>query len=145
LPTAEIREVIFGYGHKNIQAMHKTTLEFTKDLHLSKKGDCIIVVATDKALTDLGSEFKENMRKPNAKLAITIEADGISEQVNAEGSPHLILTHPTDMVIRKSGYLCSRTLAVHADKAACDLSRNLMEILKNPEQEVKVTLTMRIY
>ena len=145
MPTAEIREVIFGYGHKNIQAMHKTTLEFTKDLHLSKKGDCIIAVATDKALPDLGYEFKENMRKPHAKLDITIEADGISEQVTAKGSPHLTLTHPTDMVIRKSGYLCSRTLAVHADKAACDLSRNLVEKLKNPEQEVKVTLTMRIY
>jgi hypothetical protein len=145
LPTAEIREVIFGHGHKNIKAMHKTTLEFTRDLHLSKKGDCIIAVAMDKAIADLTSEFKENMRKPRAKLTITIEADGISEQVIAEGSPHLILTHPTDMVIRKSGYLCSRTLAVHADKAACDLSKNLVEKLKNPVQEVKVTLTLRIY
>jgi len=145
LTIAEIREVIFGYGHKNIQAMHKTTLEFTKDSHLSKKGDCIIAVAADRALVDLTSEFKENVRKPRAKLTITIEADGISEQINAEGSPHLILTHPTDIVIRKSGYLCSRTLAVHADKAACDLSRDLVEKLNNPEQKVKVTLTVRVY
>jgi hypothetical protein len=127
-----------------MQATHKTTLEFTKDGHLSKKGDCIVAVAADKALADLTAEFKENLRKPNAKLTITIEADGITGQVNAEGSPHLILTHPTDIVVRKSDYVSSRTLAVHADKAACDLSRDLVEKLKNPKQKVKITLAVRV-
>jgi hypothetical protein len=144
LPTAEVREVICGCGHENMQATHKTTLEFTKDGHLSKKGDCIVAVAADKALADLTAEFKENLRKPNAKLTITIEADGITGQVNAEGSPHLILTHPTDIVVRKSDYVSSRTLAVHADKAACDLSRDLVEKLKNPKQKVKITLAVRV-
>ena len=144
MPTAETREVIFGYGHKNIQATHKTTVEFTKDLHLTKKGDCIITVAADKALADLTAEFKEKLRKPHAKLTITIETDGIIEQVHAEGSPQLILTHPTDIVVRKSDYICSRTLAVNADKAACDLSRALVEKLKKPEQKVKITLAARV-
>jgi hypothetical protein len=124
-------------------ATHKTTLEFTKDMHLSKKGDCIIAVATDKALTDLNAEFKENLRKPHAKLTILIEVGGIIEQVNAHGSPQLILSHPTDIVIRKSDYVCSRTLAVHADKAAQDLSKALVEKLKNPQQKVKITLIAR--
>ena len=144
MPPAEIREVIFGYGHENMQATHKTTLEFTKDSHLTKKGDCIVTVAADKALADLNTEFKEILRKPNTKVTITIEADGVIEQVNAKGSPQLSLTHPTDMVVRKSGYVCSRTLAVHADKAACDLSRALVEKLKNPEQKVKITLAVRV-
>lgn len=142
--TAETRKVIFGRGHKNIEATHKTTLEFTKDAHLSKKGDCIVAVATDKALADLNAEFKEKLRKPHAKLTITIEAGGIVEQINAHGSPQLILTHPTDMVLRKTDYMCSRTLAVRADKAAQDLSRDLVEKLKNPEQEVKITLSVRV-
>jgi hypothetical protein len=142
--ASEKREAIVGYGHKNIQATHKTTLEFTKDKHLSKKGDCIVAVAADKALADLSAEFKENLRKPHAKLVILIEAGGIIEQVNAYGSPRLILSHPTDMVMRKSGYVCSRTLAVHADKAARDLSRELVEKLKNPEQKVKITLIARV-
>jgi hypothetical protein len=144
LRASEKRETIVGYGHKNIQATHKTTLEFTKGTHLSKKGDCIIAVATDKALTDLSAEFKENLRKPHAKLIILIEAGGIIEQVNAHGSPQLILSHPTDMVIRKSDYVCNRTLAVHADKAAQDLSKALVEKLKNPEQKVKITLIVRV-
>jgi hypothetical protein len=144
LRTSEIREVIFGCGHKNIQATHKTTLEFTKDKHLSKKGDCIVTVAADKALTNLSAEFKEKLRKPHAKLTIIIEADGIIEQVNAQGSLQLILAHPTDMVVRKSAYVCNRTLAVHADKAAQDLSKALVEKLKNPQQKVKITLIARV-
>ncbi len=144
MPAAEVREVVFGYGHGNIEATHNSTLEFTKDQRLSKKGDCIVAVAADKALTDLTAEFTEKLRKPHAKLTITIEADGITDQVNALGSPQLVMTHVTDMVVRKSDYVCSRTLAVHADKAAQDLSRGLVEKLKNPEQKVKITLVVRV-
>ena len=144
MDSNETKEVIFGFGHENIQATHKTTLEFTKDTHLSKKGDCIVAVATDKALADLTAEFKEKLRKPQAKLAITIEADGIKDQVKARGSEQLILNHRTDCVIRKSGYVCSRTLGVHADKAAQDLSRDLVKKLKNFEQEVKIILIVSI-
>jgi hypothetical protein len=143
LHLTETKEVVFGHGHENIRATHRTTLEFTKDEHLSKKGDCIIAVATDKALADLSREFKENLRKPNAKLIILIEAGGIAEQVQALGSQQLILSHPTDAVIRKSDYICSRTLAVRADKAAKDLSRELVEKLKSLKQKVKITLMVR--
>lgn len=142
--TSEVREVVFGYGHENIQATHKTTLEFTKDPHLTKKGDCIITVAADKALADLNAEFKENLRKRHAKLSVLIEVEGVTEQVNAYGSPRLILTHPTDIVIRKSDYVCNRTLAIHADKAAQDLPREFVEKLKNPKQKVKITLEVHV-
>jgi hypothetical protein len=140
LGTSEIKEVIFGYGHKNIQATHKTTLEFTKDAYLSKKGDCIIAVAVDKTLADLSAGFKKKMRQPHSELTILIEASGAVEKVNSYGSPQLILAHPTDMVIRKSDYICNRTLAICADKAAKDLSRDLVKKLKNPKQRAKITL-----
>ena len=73
-----------------------------------------------------------------------IEADNVKEVVSAFGSPKLILSHPTDMVVRKSSYVCDRTLAVKADKAAWDLSRKLVEKLRNPEQKVKITLTVKV-
>lgn len=139
----EKREVIMGYGHQNIQATHRTTLEFTKDQQLTKRGDCIVAVATDKALADLSGEFKETLQKPSAKLTIIIEVNGITEQINASGSPQLILTHASDAVVRKSAFICNRTLAIHADKAACDLARTLVEKLKNPQQKVKITLIAR--
>lgn len=140
----EAKETIWAYGHTNIQATHKTTLEITKEKHLSKMGDCIIGVSADKAIADLSSKFKERLRQETAKLAILIEVDGIVEVVNAFGNSRLILSHPADIVVRKSGYTCSRTLGVHADKAACDLSRSLAEKLKDPAQRVKLTLTASI-
>ena len=143
MPTRDISEIIFGYGHENIRATHKSTLEFTKDTQLTRKGDCIIAVAADKGLADLSREFKENLQKPNAKLTISIEADGITEQIQAYGSPQLVLTHPSDAVIRKSSYLCARTLAICANKAADDLSRELVKKLINPKEKVKITLTVQ--
>jgi hypothetical protein len=140
----EVTEVIFAWGHKNIQATHKSTLEITREAELSKRGDCIIAVSANKAMADLNSEFKEKLRKENAKIALIIETGDIVEVVNAFGSSRLILTHPTDMVVRKSNYICNRTLAIQADKAACDLSRRLAEKLKNPEQKVKITLSVKV-
>jgi hypothetical protein len=144
LPTFDIKEVIFAQGHKNILATHKTTLEFTTAKYLTKKGDCIIALAANKASADLSAAFKKNLRNSQAHLILLIEAGGISEQVEAQGDPKLILANSTDMVIRKSGYICNRTLAIHADKAAQDLSRNLVEKLKNPLQTVKITLKVHI-
>jgi len=136
----KVTEVIDAYGHENILATHKTTFEITKEAHLTKRGDCIIAVRATKGALDLLSEFKETARKENAKIIIVIEADGVKEVINAQGSPYLLFTHPTDLVIRKSGYVCGRTLAVKADKVACDLSKQLVKKLKNPSQKIRITL-----
>ncbi len=141
---SEVSETIFGYGHENIRATHKTTMAFTRDMHLSKKGDCIVAVAMNKALADLSIEFKDKLRKPNAKLTILVKADETCAKINAHGSPQLVLTHPTDIVVRRSDYVCNRTLAVHANQAAIDLSRNLVEKLKNPKQKVKIKLIVHV-
>ncbi len=141
--SKETKETVFAFGHGNIQAVHPSTLMFTKEKHLSKTGDCIVAVAADKAAADLSQEFKEKLKKPNAKLTIIIEADGVTQQVNALGSPKLALTDPTDMVIRKSDYVSDRTLAIHADKSSNDLPREFVEKLKNPQQKIKITITVK--
>ena len=140
----EVTEIILGYGHENIQATHKTTFEITKEAQLSRRGDCIIAVSANKTMTDFSSEFKENLHKEKAKIMILIEAGDAAEVVNAFGSSRLILAHRTDMVVRKSNYICNRTLAIQADKVACDLSRDLVKRLRNPEQKVKVKLTVTV-
>ena len=145
MPRSELGEFIFGYGHANISATHKTTLEFTKDQHLSKKGNCIVAVAANKALADLTTDFKRSLKKAEAKVSIKIEVDQFIERINAYGSPQLILSHPREMVIRKSDYVCSRTLAIHADKAARDLSRDIVRKMANPKQEVKISLKVSAY
>jgi len=140
----EITEVIYAYGHENIQATHKSTFEITKETLLSKKGDCIIAVSADKALADLNPKFKQHLRNDNAKLTIKIETKNFVDTINALGSSKLILTHPTSLVVRKSNYICERTLAIHASKVACDISRELVEMLKNSKEKVKITLSISV-
>jgi len=137
-----ITETILARGHKNITATHKTTFEITKEEWLTERGNCIIAVSANKAMPELKPKFKKALKNENARLIIEIEAGEIREIVRAYGSSKLQLTHPTDLVIRKSSYICGRTLAIKADKAAADLSRKLIEKLRNPKQEVKIKLTV---
>lgn len=116
---------------------------FTKETYLTEAGDCIVAVAADKALADLGGEFKETLRKPNAKLTIAVEADGSTQRIQASGSPQLVLSSRSDMVVRKSSYISDRTLAVLADKSSSDLPRDFVDRLKNPQQKIKITLTVQ--
>ncbi|MEM1507833.1 MAG: DUF371 domain-containing protein [Candidatus Bathyarchaeia archaeon] len=131
---------IVAFGHPLIKATHKSTFEVTKESFLTEKGDCIIAVRANKAARDLNEDFKEAAKKADATITIIIEVDGEREIVKAYGNPNLTLTHPTDIVVRKSSYVCGRTVAIRADKAACDLSRSLMGKLKGHERQVKITL-----
>ena len=137
--------VFSARGHENVQSTHRTTFEVTKEETLSKRGDCIVAVEATKAAANLPVEFKEAARKEGARITVTIEADELKETVEAKGSPQLQFTHHTDLVVRKSSYVCGRTLAINADKAAIDFSRELVEKLKDPKQTVKVTLTVEPY
>lgn len=142
--TAVTIEHILGFGHENIQSAHPATLMFTKEKEVSKTGDCIVVVAADKAVADLSSKFKEALRKPNSKITIVIEAGGLTQKIHASGSPNLILTHSKDVVIRKSDYISDRTLAICADKSSKDLPREFVRKLKSPAQTVSITLEVNV-
>ena len=132
--------VFYANGHKNIIATHKTTFEFTKESSLSKRGNCIVAVKSTKSGIDLPIEFKKTAKNQEAKITIIIEIDNLQEKINALGNPKLQFSHPTDLVVRKSNFVCNRTLAVRANKASVDFSRELIEKLKNPNQIIKITL-----
>jgi hypothetical protein len=132
-------------GHKNVLSTHKTTFEVTKETTLTNQGDCIVAVESTKAAANLPLEFKEAARKEGARITVTIEANELKETIRAEGSPKLQFTHQTDLVVRKSDYVCGRTLAIRADKAANDFSRELVEKLKDPNQVIKITLAVENY
>ena len=128
-------EIVLAFGHTNIQAIHPSTLMFTKEKHLSKTGDCIVAVAADKAAPDLSDGFKEKLRKPGAKLTILIEAEGSIVQINAYGSPKLLLTHPTDIVIRKSDYISDRTRQSMQTNRQATCRENLLKNSKIPNRK----------
>jgi len=137
-----IKEEIIAYGHHNITSKHKTTLEITKTDYLNKEGDCIIAVKSNKACSDLSKKMK-NALKCNKKIGIIIEVGGVRDKIIAYGSHNLKLTHKEDIVIRKSDFIDERTLAIHANKAACDLREGIIEKLHDPNVKVKVLLKVK--
>lgn len=139
-----ITEIVDAHGHKNVQSTHKTTLEITRETTLTKRGNCVVAVGATKGAADLNPKFKNAARKEGAKITVIVRAGDVAEIVRASGSPQLLFTHPIDLVVRKSEYICGRTIAVRADKAANDLSRELIEKLRDSFQEVKITLQVAI-
>lgn len=131
------------YGHENITARHKTTLEFTKDRDLSLKGDCIIGVNADFSLPQLKNFIKSI---DNNKITIIIETmnninkknNKIIEKINAEINP--CFNSDKDIVIRKSDFRDERTLAVKADKAAYELSSELIKNIIGNKQKISILL-----
>jgi hypothetical protein len=137
--------VFSANGHENIVATHRTTFEITKEAAITKRGNCLIAVEAARAAVDLPLEFKQAARREGARITVTIKANELKEVVKAKGSPQLTFTHPTDLVVRKSSFVCGRTLAIRADKASSDFSRKLVEKIKDVDQEITVTLTVEDY
>ena len=133
------KDEIIAYGHPNITATHTSTIEVTKAGDIKKEADCIIGVNANKGCSDLSKELKDGL-KAGRVLEITLEADGVVERFEASGSPALKMTHPEDIVVRKSDFIDGRTLAILSDKAANELSQDLIEKLRNPKTEIKITL-----
>lgn len=131
-------------GHGNVLGNHKTTFEVTKETHLTKRGDCIVGVCADKSICELSEDFKKSLKNNNAKLEILLKipGTGFEEKVTASGSPELTFTHTTDIVVRKSSFICARTLAINADRAASDFSREFIEKLKNDDAELVVEFSV---
>jgi hypothetical protein len=141
----EIIEIVDACGHENIRSNHRTTFEITKKSTLTKHGDCIIAVGATKGARDLHSELKKAMKREDARITIIIKAGETREIIKARGSTRLLFTHPTDMVVRRSNYVCGRTIAIKANKTAREISRKLVEKIQSRNQEIKITFTVESY
>ena len=124
------------YGHENITAKHKTTLEFTKSNELSLKGNCIIGVKADFSIKEI-KRFIESLGN-NKKIIITIAENKIIEKINAEINSDF--NSGIEMVIRKSGFIDKRTFAIKADKGACDLRGELIKHIAGNKQKIIVAI-----
>ena len=132
---------IMAKGHENVLSLHKSTFEITKDKDLSLSGDCIIGVDIDKSMEDFPEEFKEKLANDDTKVIVELKTPNASDTIEGYGHHDLTLSHPTDMVCRKSTFVCSRTLMIKSNKAAIDLNRDLIKDLANGESmEVNIIL-----
>ena len=67
-------------------------------------------------------------------------ADGRKFTIQGNGSKKLSLKHTKDIVLRKSAFTCSRTVAINCDKASSDIPRDFVKILQNPKIRGNMTI-----
>ena len=130
-------------GHRAVLSTHRTTLEITKEVALSKNGDCVIAVGSSAGLRDLPQAMKSALSSESCRARLTLMVGDHRFSTEGHGAHGLTFSHPTDIVVRKSGFLSDRTLMVHADRVAADLPRSLVELLQDPGQRILVELAVK--
>ncbi len=134
-------ERITAYGHENISAKHPSTIEVTKEDYLTPHGDCIVGVGADKALSDLSREFRDLLRDRCTVLIALFYIDNrLYDIVLGHGDEGLILENNTKIIFRRSTYIDDATIAIRVNKAARDLDRGMISLLRNPETRLIIVL-----
>ncbi len=130
-------------GHKNILSLHKKTIEITKDDKLTVNGDCIIGTNSGLACIDLPEKFKKKIQNHDTTIVFTIVADEHTFSIHGKGSEKLTLKHTSDIVLRKSAFTCSRTIAIKCDKASDDIPRTMVKRLQDPKTSGKLIIEIK--
>lgn len=131
--AAVLQEEIAFFGHPNVLSLHARTVEITKEAHLTPRGDCIIGVRAQKACADVDEKIKSKLAKSDSHVRIEIIVGNDSYAISGAGDERLTLQNEHDIVIRKTNFVCPRTLSVRCDRASSDIPRSMVDALKNPE------------
>jgi uncharacterized protein len=129
-----------AYGHPNITATHPTTLEITREPQLTSRGDCIVGVRATCGASGLPANLKDVLSSNLGKATLKITVEGETFVVLGRGSSALTLQHTQEMVFRKSSFASDRTVFVKADKAAMNIPRTMVRLLRNPEQQLEIEI-----
>jgi uncharacterized protein len=132
-------EVIF-FGHPNIQSLHLRAIEVTKNPNLTLRGDCIIGVRASKACKDLNPSLQRLLKKEDSVVRLSIITGNLFYRLNAFGNSRIMLLDAQDIVIRKTNFVCSRTLCVNSDKASLDIPREIIRSLQDPERRAILSI-----
>lgn len=120
-------------GHPMVRALHPRTIEVTREDHLTERGDCIIGVGADKGCSDLDSRVRTALRDGSARVRFRIVVGAREFEFEGSGDAGLTLEDPREMVIRTTGFVSGRTLAVRAGASAADIPREMVTSLQRPD------------
>jgi hypothetical protein len=132
--------VIF-HGHPNVLCFHKKSIEITREPELSRRGDCIIGVKSDKGCSHLDHRLRHAIGRDEAEIRIEIVVGDLSLKISGRGNCDLSAIDKRDIVIRKSIFCCPRTLSVLCDKAAADIPSVMVKKLQDPATEGLLRIT----
>ncbi|MDQ3967872.1 MAG: DUF371 domain-containing protein [Thermoproteota archaeon] len=137
-----VQDEMTFYGHPNIQSLHPKTIEITKDEHLTPRGDCIIGVKANKACADLDESFKHRLKSNSAIVRIEIMVGDESFIITGRGDERLSMLNSHDIVIRRTNFVCPRTMSILCDKASSDVPRKLVKMLQDQERKGILRITL---
>jgi uncharacterized protein len=123
-------EVIF-YGHPNVRCLHNMAIEITRESHLTLRGDCILGVRANKACRGLDPLLKRALQEERPRINVEITVDGHVFMAYGTGTNRLSLLSEQDIVIRKSNFVCPRTLLVRCNNASSSIPRDMVKLLQN--------------
>ncbi|HKU33656.1 MAG TPA: DUF371 domain-containing protein [Candidatus Nitrosotalea sp.] len=121
------------YGHENIRSLHPKTIEITTESHLTTNGDCIVGVKASSGCNDLPEKLKTLLQNSKSDVNCAIVVKDMTFKIKGKGNDKLTLTNPHDIVIRKSSFVCPRTLATNCDVASDFIPRQIVKALQNPD------------
>jgi hypothetical protein len=127
-----VQDEITFCGHPNVRSTHTKTIEITKAPTLSLRGDCIIGVSANKACRDLNPRLRELLQQADLVVKIELEVSNLTFTIEGRSNSGLSLLNDHDIVIRKSDFVCPRTVAISCTKASSDIPRDLIYLLRKP-------------
>lgn len=130
-------------GHENITSLHPKTIEITKDSHLTTNGDCIVGINASHGCKDLPKGLKTKLRNPNSIVAFSIKVGDYFFEIRGRGNKNLRLSHPSDLVLRTSSYVCPRTVSTNCDKSADSIPRKIIKLLQNSNTKGTLSIDVR--
>lgn len=137
-----VQDEVTFYGHPNVRSLHSKSIEITKDGYLTPKGDCIIGIKANKACTDLEESIRRGLNSSSAIVKIEVIVDDESFIIKGRGDERLTMLNPHDIVIRRTNFVCPRTMSVLCDKASSDMPRELVRLLQHQEQKGLFRITI---
>lgn len=130
---------IIAFGHPNITARHRTTFEITKDSEITKRADCIIGVRADRSISEIPEEAKNAIKKgARARIELYLPDYALRDEVFGFGDQRMTFLHERDIVVRKSRFVCGRTLLISASKSAFEINREIVDLLKDKKTELRL-------
>ncbi len=122
-----------AYGNAGIEGTHKGILEFTQKTGVIPKGDSVIGTRAD-----FEPEAVSALALVSKKLKITLKVRSYVETITGDSNASFM--PGSDIIVRKGPQRSPSTLIVNADKSAGDLPKKIIELLKNPEERMIVTV-----
>lgn len=128
-----MRHSFTAWGHINLLATHKNTLEFTKDKELSKTGDCIVGVRANFKATSM-----KKIVNSCSKIKLTMRVGNHEEVFIADSNKEFSDEH--ELVLRRSNFLSERTIGNYVNRTSLDIDRKTAKLMQNPKQKIEVTI-----